>query len=193
LNVAVDDVDVEVGAEVRAGLGDDAGEEVDGVDEEGGIPTIFEYLNQIEPGDDVLFCDALNFSKKYVGTRIIDSDEEDSVNDTDSDDEFSLNGRGELIIESDVQAKGAIHKLSAAAKKRLLALLVEHVNQEHRKNPTAKDLIGWIQQPNVVRNYWFYKAAGLKALISARGMTLTPGRKSIEEMREILDGVRNDS
>ena len=44
----------------------------------------------------------------------------------------------------------------------------------------------------LIRNYWFYKATGLRALISARGMTLTPGRKSIEEMREILAGV-NDS
>ena len=92
----------------------------------------------------------------------------------------------------DTQAKGAINKLSAATKRRLLALLAEHVNQEHRKTPSAKDLIGWIHQPNVVQNYWFYKAAGLKALISARGMTLTSGRKSIEEMREVLAGV-NDS
>ena len=111
MNVVVDDVGVGFDAEVGAGLGDDAGEEVDGssvvdhgagVDvDEGDIPTIFGYLNQMEPddNDENSFCDALNFAKKYVGTRIIDSDEEDAVDDSDSDDEFSLNGRGgELII-----------------------------------------------------------------------------------------------
>ena len=116
--VDADDVGVGVGLDIGTTVGGDEGAEGDdgmsvlsgvGVDS-GGIITILAYLNQITADeDDAPTSDALDFARKYVGTRMSESEGEDSDEDSDSDDEFSLNGRGrELIIGSETRAKGAV-------------------------------------------------------------------------------------
>ena len=140
---------IEVGVDLGVGVGEgeDIGAEGDGTSggasvgvDAGGIAKIQAYLNQIEPAeDDSPTYDALKFAHKYVGTRILDNEGEDSDSDSDSDDEFSLNERGgELIVGSESEAKRAINKLRASAKKRLLTLLVEHIETVYRKSPTIK-------------------------------------------------------
>ena len=145
LNV-VSDVGVGIGVELGAGESEDVGVEVDseivgegmGVDD-GGLPTIFAYLNQITIDlDDDPAVEALAFAKKFVGFRIIDDEGESSNEDSDSDDEFSLNGRGgRLIVGSEAEVKGATNKLRSSAKKNLLTLLAEHVEVQYRKGPTT--------------------------------------------------------
>ena len=127
LNV-VDNVGLEVeGLEVGTGVDDvDVGTGV-GVGDEGGILTIRFYLNQIVPDEgDLPTYDALNLAKKYVGTVMPDNEGEEN------DEEIETNGvGGELVIGSEVEAKGVISELSSATRKRLFTLLAEHVEVQY--------------------------------------------------------------
>ena len=91
------------------------------------------------------------------------------------------------VVENIGRAQEIVDELNGATRKRVLSLLAEHVKQSHRKNPVAKkDLVGWLMKPNKIRNFWFYKATGLKDLAKLKGLDLGKGRKTIDQLREIL-------
>ena len=114
---------------------------------------------------------ALNFIQFYV----CDEDDEDGQ-----------------IVASEEEAKEEISDLSARVKKNVLALLGNHVVHEtYRRKPTAKDLILWLQRPNSVRNFMFYKKQGLKDLMAARGIELASASSTISNMIEALAGSGN--
>ena len=71
--------------------------------------------------------------------------------------------------------------------------MCQHVHVDHRKNGQTKDLVEWLQNSNPVRNYWFYKSIGLKALIGSKGIELENGRKTICHMREALSQWKESS
>ena len=50
----------------------------------------------------------------------------------------------------------------------------------------TKDLHSWLQKPNSVRNFLFFKAQGLKDLIAARGIELDGASRTIPNMLEAL-------
>ena len=112
--------------------------------DEGGNLTIRFYLNQIVPDKgDLPTYDALNLAKKYVGTVMPDNEGEEN------DEEIETNGvGGELVIGSEVEAKGVISELSTATQKRLFTLLAEHdVEVEYRKKqPLKMPLVGCSNQ-----------------------------------------------
>ena len=94
-----------------------------------------------------------------------------------------------IIVESEDAAKKIIQKLKNRTKKQILELLSMHVHEEFRRNGTTKDLVGWLQQTNPTRNFLFYKAAGLRALVQAKGIVLENGRKKSEDMvRALAEG-----
>ncbi len=142
------------------------------------------YVQQIIPGeDDHPSRAALEFLKKYVGSLqpAVDEDDENCA----SSDQVE----GETVVEDQNEAKSIVDELSAPIRRTILKLLGEHVHEPFRKNPSKQDLIGWLQQPNSSRNYYFYKTTGLRALISAKGLSLGNGRKTAEQMRAILAGT----
>ena len=147
---------------------------------------LFMYFNEIVlDEDDELANQALQFLKEYIGSM---------QPGNNNDEEGNRNFVEEKVIENEVEAKEIVDRLHLQTRKRVLALLSEHISTErHRKSPTTKDLIGWLQQPNKIRNFWFYKVEGLKGLIKDRGITLTSGRKTIIQMREVLAGMSNTS
>ena len=64
------------------------------------------------------------------------------------------------IVESELDAKEIIKKLNAKTKKHVLNLLCKHVHEDHGKNGPTKDLIGWLQQNNSIRNFYFPSKLG---------------------------------
>ena len=151
-------------------------------DNEEGDVSLHAYINQIVPDeDDPLTYGALQFVKEYVGALQPDENEEGNSNIP-----------GEKVIENESEAKRVADELNAQTRRRVLSLLSEYVREPtHRRVPTNKELIGWLQQPNKIRNYWCHKLEGLKSLIKDRGITLTSGRKTIKQMREALAGISN--
>ena len=177
--------------------------------------TLHAYVQQIIPAeDDPLARRALDFLKLYVGAvdnllnptedeDSTDNDENPAVsgvveNNTGSVHSSSVTGSreeegeegtgGEKIIRTLQEAKALVDGLNSSLRKVILQLLSEHVHAPFRKAATKQDLIGWLQEPNSTRSYWFYKSGGLKALISARGISLGTGRKTMDQMRDALAG-----
>ena len=159
--------------------------------------SLFDFVNQLihnEESDEGEF-EALEFLKKYVGSLEPAEEEDQAEEGNDNDDENAIGNGGRRysigkIIESEEEAKEVICQLTPRVRKAILSFLGDHIqNASHRKNPTQKDLVGWLQQSNALREYAFYKVAGLKALIKDRGITLGPGRKSADEYKDILAGI----
>ena len=130
--------------------------------------------------DDEAQTAALNFIESYV---VVEEDE-------DRDDHSTEEG---VVIESEDEAKTIVRlQLNARERKTVLDLLAGHITHDaYRKKTTTKDLIFWLQQPNSIRNFIFYKSQGLKDLMAARGIELTTGSKTMANMIEALAGTGN--
>ena len=104
-----------------------------------------------------------------------------------------FDGDGQKIEWDD--AKEIVEDMRKQVLKKALGILaghIQHVPQSHRKSPTKKDLIYWLQCNNEKRNYIFYSSTGLKALISKRGIKLC-GKKTIDLMQDALAGENDDA
>ena len=162
--------------------------------------TLFDYVNQLVHNEDGSAADfqALNFLKKYVGSLAAAAEENQprEIN-LAGDGDIECENRGEEgescsgnVVESEAEAKEINSKLTPAACRAILALLVGHIqNNNFRKTPQQKDLLIWLQQPNKLREYLFYKVNGLKALVVSRGVAISKGRKSADDLRNILAGM----
>ena len=104
-----------------------------------------------------------------------------------------FDGDGHKIEWDD--AKEIVEDMRKQVLKKALGIFaghIQHVPQSHRKSPTKKDLIYWLQCNNEKRNYIFYSSTGLKALISKRGIKLC-GKKTIDLMQDALAGENDDA
>ncbi len=156
--------------------------------------SLHQHINQIIPNenDGQLVMQALDFIKVYVGYLRADEGEGDqnSTGDEQNNDEAESNTPPNPLIgvfaKDEEEAKGIANDMNIRLRKAVLEILSEHVKLSHRKKSVSKqDLIGWLQQNNTIRNFWFYTSAGLKELMSAKGIVLK-GRKTAEEMRLAL-------
>ena len=136
-------------------------------------PSIQVFIQSLpipDEGDDVARA-AFNFVREYV---LDDGNEEGQVH------------------SSEAEAKDTVaDKLTGSSRKAVLTLLGTQVaHRPYRKNnlPT-KELYSWLQKPNSVRNFLFYKAQGLKDLMAARGIELVAAPKTIPNMIDSLAGA----
>ena len=162
-------------------------------------PSLRHYINEITPLEDEnssIAREALAFLKIYVGVSV-----EQEQDEGEDEDDFTPNSSGldgtnvpaeGVLVPNEISAKTIVNGMSTCLKRAVLALLTEHVHVPFRKQTTAvsKELVSWLQLPNSIRNYWFYKVVGLTALINARGLTqlVGGGRKKAEDLRNLLAG-----
>ena len=90
------------------------------------------------------------------------------------------------IVNSEDDAKKIFKNLGSKVKRHAIDLLSLHVHEEHRRNVQARELVRWLQEPNPIRNYLFYKSAGLRALVQAKGIVLQNGKKKNDDMIQAL-------
>ena len=181
---------------VATGSNDDTGDPLN-------PPSIQVYVaNFIVPEDQEELRSAINFVKKYVfGTpRQNEDDTADAANNEESasssEEDFAagtdlpqdLNAEGYTI--SSEKAKAIVETLETRQRHAVTSILSDHVmHVEYRKNGGKRDLIAWLQEKNSKRNYLFYKANGLRDLVSARSFVLPTGQKTIPHMIDALAGV----
>ena len=132
--------------------------------------------------------------KRYVIDSLDNllSDEEESdessVSTAGADD---LNSVGKTVPALS-EAKKIVSKIHPPVRREILTFLSHHVHESLRKSSaTNKDLIEWLTQTNSRRNYLFYKAAGLKSLVEARGLKLATGQKTVKHIvTALVEGKR---
>ena len=123
--------------------------------------------------------------------------EDDSDSDDGNEDNTELSrwqpGQNPIIVGSETEAKDIVtNKLRTAnAKKGVINILTSHVPLRYRKKLTTKDIHLWLQKPNSVRTYMFYKIAGLKELMKERELCFPPGtgRVAASQMIDALAGI----
>ena len=151
------------------------------------LESIHCYINKtVSDEDDESTYFALNFLREYVGgLQAAESEHEDESEDADEDE-------NERVVGSVHEAQGIVNDLANGVRKKVLSLLTAHVKPSHRKSAAAtkKDLVGWLQQSNKVRNFWFYKINGLKEVAESMGLNLGKGRKTADQIRAILASPR---
>ena len=180
---------------VATGSNDDIGDPLN-------PPSIQVYVaNFIVPEDQEELRSAINFVKKYVfGTPRQNEDDTAAANNDESasssEEDFAagtdlpqdLNAEGYTI--SSEKAKAIVETLETRQRQAVTSILSDHVmHVQYRKNGGKRDLIAWLQEKNSKRNYLFYKANGLRDLVSARSFVLPAGQKTIPHMIDTLAGV----
>ena len=107
--------------------------------------------------------------------------EDDSDSDDGNEDNTELSrwppGQNPIIVGSETEVKDIVtNRLRTDnAKKGVINILTSHVPLRYRKKLTTKDIHLWLQKPNSVRAYMFYKSAGLKELMKERELCFPPG------------------
>lgn len=153
--------------------------------------ALFNYINSLvhdENGGAASF-QALEFLKKYIGSLepATGQNGEENENNENSENSEGVRRSQEIVAADETEAKNIYSELSGDARRATLSILSNHVQDAtHRKKAESKDIIKWLQQPNTLREYYFYKVSGLKELIKARGLTVGQGRKSADELKNIL-------
>ena len=184
-----------VGTAPREQQQEEGGEDEVSQDNGGGLdrlnpPSIQLYLaekiNEQNNATDDGPLDALEWLKIYV----LSNDNGDEAQETGADaatDAESYHGR---TVTSEREAANLVNALSPSHRKDILNILFAQVHPDYQSsnNNSKKDLIGWLQKPNCIRNYLFYKANGLKDLMAARKITLT-GRCNKEDRIAALAGT----
>ena len=150
-------------------------------------PSIQEYLASYVVPEDAHPSErsALNFLKRFVFAN--PGEESDSDESSAGPD---LDAQG-FAVEAEAEAKALFNDLSRHEKRAAQEILISHIeNEDFRKNAITRDMILWLQNNNSSRNYLFYKADGLKALMDARDIAVASGRrKNIANMIQALAGV----
>ena len=142
-------------------------------------------LNQCDSeGRDSFDADTLDWLRVYIfSNNNYGNGNEDNDEGITTDNHESARGK---VIESEIEAKEIISNLSARQRKSISSFLCEHVPQTFRVSTISKkDMILWLMKENATRNYLFYKPAGLKHLMTERGIPTT-GRGSREKKIEAL-------
>ena len=132
--------------------------------------------------------DALEWIKIYVlGNNVCGEGQEVLILEDGVDVEEIYKGK---TIGSEKDAKEIVNALSTQQRKDIFHFLYGHVHPEYQGSMTSskKDLILWLQKPNLVRNYLFYKANGLKDLMDAKNISVI-GRCNKEDRINALAGM----
>ena len=141
--------------------------------------SLVAYAKGLELGaaDNGMHTQEITFIKRYVLGISEEREEEEPIED---------NFEGDTIA-TEVEAKAIVDRLSTTERNEIIKLLLDHVHEPHRSSTSTskKHLIQWLCQANSVRNFWFYKSPGLKALVEAWGVHVD-GRKTIDSMRNAL-------
>ena len=173
-------------------------DDVDGDEAEGGATQgtidIQHYLygyDEYSPSDISTIC-ALQFLRKYTCGF---SPSRGNAHEGPVEDELSTwqPGHSPIIVEDEIQAKDIVKDRipSTSDKRAAFSILAKHVPPRYRKNVATKDVVSWLQKPNSVRTYMFYKIAGLKDLMKERGLCFPPGtgRVAASQMIDALVGI----
>ncbi len=103
----------------------------------------------------------------------------DNHHDHDGDDDDAAINDFDGRIETELQAIETVDQmttLSCKAAQNLLTLNVHHDYCAKKYTTSVKnDLVLWLQKPNSFRNYFFYKVAGLRALLDKRNISTVAG------------------
>ena len=162
--------------------------------------SIQQYLSSYDyEDDDISTIVALMFLRKFTcgfSSRLvgeIPSSDSDSDSDSDGDELTRWEaGQNPITVETEVEAKNIVAMIRPPAKKKkVLEILAGHVPYRHRKKVAHKELVSWLQQPNSIRSYMLYKNAGLKELMTAKGLCFPPetGRVNAQQMIDALAGI----
>ncbi len=151
-------------------------------------PSIQAYLSEYDLPLDEDGLDALDWLKIYV---LGNNEQAEGVEDAALAEEETVEERFQgKTASSKEDAKNLVNSLSAQLRKKIFSILYEQVHPEHRSsaNYSKKDLILWLQKPNSVQNFLFYKVPGLKLLMDVRKINVV-GRCNKEDRIAALAGT----
>lgn len=154
-------------------------------------PSIQSYLTQLLNGSSSTghgtndtTTEALEWLKIYVLSR---DDEENGEATPDNVESFE--GK---TVSTERDAATLVNALSPGQKKEVINILCGQVHHEYQQQNSAatakKNLLLWLQKPNCVRNFLFYKVNGLKDLMAARKISIV-GRCNKEDRIAALAGT----
>ena len=142
-----------------------------------------QLLENMDANDEEEDADALDWLKIYILSNVKDGESDEAAMENVALFEGT-------VIDNEDAASNTVNFLSPQQRKKVFSYLYGHVHPDYctTKSNSKRDLILWLQKPNCIRNYLFYKAIGLKELMAARNLVLS-GRCNKDDRIAALAGV----